>query len=131
MAHCSKCGIEFAEGIATCSKCGTGLPPRKPPTAVGVEESDGQPERGTGETKCVRIFHGPTAHLEANLAKNVLGQEGILCALQGEEMARIIPVPPLDVVQLLVGKEDAKEAAEILKDYFDSPQPVPPEDRSA
>ncbi len=68
--------------------------------------------------------------MEADLAKNVLKEEGIPCALPGEETARMMPVPGLDVVQLLVRKEDADEAAEILKDYFDSPQPLAPDESS-
>jgi hypothetical protein len=72
----------------------------------------------------VRTFSGPTALLDADLARNVLEAKGIPSILPGETSAEILPV--LDV-PLLVRQEDAAEAAQVLKDYFDSPGPVPVE----
>jgi putative signal transducing protein/zinc ribbon protein len=129
MAHCPKCGVENAEEATVCSVCGAALPTRRPPDGVTANKQDPEPERASGETSCIRIFRGPTAQMEADLAKNVLEQEGIPCALPGEEMAAVLP--GVDVVQLLVRQEDAEEATEILKDFFDLPQPLASEEPSA
>ena len=63
----------------------------------------------------VRTFRGPTASLEAELARNVLTEEGIPSALPGDTGAEVIP--GLDVVQLLVRAEEAARAEEILKAF--------------
>lgn len=123
MAHCPKCGIEYAEGAANCAKCGAALLPGDLPAKAAARKSE------SGETECVRVFRGPTAQMEADLAKNVLMEEGIPCVLPGEEMASVLP--GVDVVQLLVRREDAEEATEILKDFFDTPQPLASDEPSA
>ncbi len=127
MAACPKCGVENSEGAERCAKCGATLAPRAAAAAVGSQGIE--PESRGGETTCVRVFRGPTAQMEADLAKNVLEQEGILCALPGEMAAEVLP--GVDIVQLWVRQEDADEATEILKDYFDSPGLVPPEETPA
>ncbi len=79
------------------------------------------------EAKLVRIrtFSGPAARLNAEMAKGLLEQEGIDCLLPGEFSADLMP--GLDVVQLLVRKEDASAAAQLLSTYFDSPASPPSE----
>jgi putative signal transducing protein/zinc ribbon protein len=123
MAHCSKCGVEYSEGTAACAKCGAPLLPGQLPAMAATEKPR------SGQTQCVRVFRGPTAQMEADLAKNVLIEEGIPCVLPGEEMASVLP--GVDLVQLWVRQEDADEAMEILKDFFDSPQPFASDEPSA
>src|SRR5947207_3024384 len=123
MAYCPKCGAEYAEGAEKCAKCGAALGPGSLPADQATEKV------GSGETECVRVFRGPTAQMEADLAKNVLQEEGIPCVLPGEEMASVLP--GVDLVQLWVRREDAEEATEILKDFFDTPQPTASDEPSA
>lgn len=75
----------------------------------------------SSEPKLVRIrtFSGPTAQLNAGLAKNILSAQGIPCIVPGETMAETLP--GVDVLQVLVREEDAQEAEEILKSFLDSP----------
>ncbi len=53
--------------------------------------------------------------MDAELARNVLKEEGIPCALPGDTGPEVIP--GIDVVQLLVREEDAAQAEEILKAF--------------
>jgi hypothetical protein len=73
----------------------------------------------------VRSFTGPTAQLDAGLARNILETQGIPCVVHGGVMAEVLP--GIDVVQLLVREEDGEQAAEILQAYLDSPGSVPSE----
>ena len=66
-----------------------------------------------------------TARLDANLARNILETQGIPCVLAGGTMAEMLP--GVDPVQLLVSREDAEEAAEILQSYIDSPPSTGPD----
>jgi hypothetical protein len=69
----------------------------------------------------IRIFSGPTARLDAELAKNLLETEGIRCILSGEISAETIPI--FDI-PLLVREEDAEQAEEILEGYLQAPGPT-------
>lgn len=126
MPYCPDCKSEYEEGVEKCATCGTVLLPGSVPQARPGGQTHAKPEEIS--TVCVRVFRGPTAKMEADLARNVLDQEGIPCVLPGEVMAEVLP--GVDVVQLLVREEDADTATEILKDYFDSPQPPPPDEPS-
>jgi len=129
MAHCPKCGVENAEGAGLCAQCGATLPPPSPPVAVASQKPDPELEPESRETACVRVFRGPLAQMEADLARTVLEQEGILCVLPGEVMAEVLP--GVDVVQLWVRQEDADEAKEIIEGFFDSAQPLEPDEDSS
>jgi hypothetical protein len=63
----------------------------------------------------VRSFRGPTASLEAELARNVLKEEGIP-SVSPPDMQREV-IPRIDVVQLLVCEEDAARAGAILEAF--------------
>lgn len=91
--------------------CGVALQPGAPPARVSEERPDAKLVR-------VRTFSGPTAQLDADLARNLLQQEGIRCILPGETAAEVLP--GIDVVQLLVRDEDARRAAEILEAFLGS-----------
>ena len=120
MPYCPDCKSEYEEGVEKCATCGTALLPGSVP----------QDHWKLGEiaTVCVRRFRGPTQVMEAELARNVLEEEGIPCVLPGEVMAEVLP--GVDIVQLLVREEDADTATEILKDFFDSAHPLTSEDPS-
>jgi len=63
----------------------------------------------------VRTYSGNAARLDAELAKGVLTEAGIECAIPGEVAADTFPF--LDV-PLLVRDEDLTRAAEILENAF-------------
>ncbi len=67
----------------------------------------------------LRNFSGPTAQVDADLARNILETQGIPSVVAGEVAAEMLP--GVGVVQLLVREEDAEQAAEILKSYLDTP----------
>jgi len=124
MAYCPNCLTEYREGTAECIDChvplSSGAPP--PPTAEGPKPMDPEP-------KLVRLrtFYGPTAQLDASLAKNLLAAQGIACISPGEEE----PILGIDALQIWVREEDADQAAEVLKAYLDSPQPEAVPDETA
>jgi len=122
MPYCPDCKSEYEEGVEKCATCGTVLLPGSVP--------QDHVKLGEIAAVCVRVFRGPTAAMEAELARNVLEEEGIPCVLPGEETARILNVPGVDIVQLLVREKDADTATEILKDFFDSAHPLTSEDPS-
>jgi hypothetical protein len=65
----------------------------------------------------VRVFTGPTALLDIDVARKILQSQGIPSLVSGETSAELLPV--LDV-SLLVREEDAELAAGILRDYLDT-----------
>jgi hypothetical protein len=72
----------------------------------------------------VRVFAGPTALLDADVARNILQSQGIPSLVPGETSVELLPV--LDV-PLLVQEEDAERAARILRDYLDTEAASPAE----
>ena len=119
MPHCPQCMTEYAEGAVECPDCRQALQPGLPP------EHDPHSKRSGAKLVRLRTFSGPTAQLDANLARNILETQGILCVLPGEASAEMLP--GVDPVQLLVRSEDAEEAAEILQSYIDSPPSTGPD----
>jgi hypothetical protein len=81
---------------------------------------------GSGDSKLVtvRVFAGPTALLDADVARNILQTQGIPAFVPGETSVELLPV--LDV-PLLVREEDAERAASILRDYLDTQAASPGE----
>jgi hypothetical protein len=72
----------------------------------------------------LRTFSGPTARLDAKLAESVLAAEGIECFVPDD--GAVEPIPFFEV-HLMVHKEDAEKASEVLEIYFDSPGLTPSE----
>ena len=72
----------------------------------------------------IRTFSGPTARLDAKLAKSVLEAEGIECFVPGD--GAVEPIPFFEV-HLMVHEADAEEAIEVLETYFDSLGSAPAE----
>jgi hypothetical protein len=64
----------------------------------------------------LRVFTGPAALLDADVARNILQSQGIPALVPGETSAELLPV--LDV-PLLVREEDVERAAAILRGYLD------------
>ena len=74
----------------------------------------------------VRVFTGPRAQSDAELAKGILESAGIPAVVPGRYSAELYP--GIDVVHLLVHAEDAAEAAAILQEFLDNPSQTPAED---
>jgi hypothetical protein len=113
MPYCPQCLTEYTEGAAECMDCHVRLEPGTPPAGA----NDPEPE-----PKLVRIrtFSGPTAVMQADLARNLLQNQGILSFIPGETSAEMLP--GVDLVQLWVREQDADEAAEVLQSYLDATQ---------
>jgi mono/diheme cytochrome c family protein len=111
MPYCPQCLAEYTEGATECADCHVRLEPGAPPPDANAPEP---------EPKLVRIrtFSGPTAVMQADLAKNLLQDQGILSFVPGETSAEILP--GVDLVQLWVREQDADLAAEVLKSYLDA-----------
>jgi len=114
MPYCPNCLTEYLQGTIKCEDCGANLlpgsPPKSPPRA---------PSAGADDSKLVpvRVFSGPTALLDAEVARNILQTQGIPSLVPGETSVELLPV--LDV-SLLVREQDAERAASILRDYLDT-----------
>ena len=138
MPYCPDCLTEYVEGTRKCEDCGAPLVPGSPPADEEAEDSvpgagetlggwfrslvGAGPERDSPEVKMVRLrtFSGPTALLDADLARNLLRARGIPSILPGETSVEMLPFLE---VPLLVRDEDAERAQGILRDYFDRSGP--------
>lgn len=138
MPYCPKCLTEYVEGTARCEDCQAQLMPGSPPVRMPVQSIPGDRWQGMGKllrslvgaegpdkdpqvkTVRVRSFSGPTAMLDAQLARNVLETQGIPTILPGEASLELMPFLE---VSLLVSEDDLPRATQILKDYFDSSRP--------
>jgi hypothetical protein len=114
MAYCPDCLTEYQEGVVECMDCHVPLNPGAPSPPAAPKKMEPEPQLVR-----LRTFYGPTAQLEAHLAKNLLQSQGIDCMSPGEEE----PILGIDALQIWVREDDAEQAAEILKAYLDSPQP--------
>ena len=123
MPWCPECTRVFLEGKTECPSCHVPLKPGKPP----ILEDQPDPALGAPdpdmELVTIHTFSGPTAPIEADMAKQVLAAEGIKCAIAGEGSAEILP--GVDTVQLMVREEEAEAAKEILESFFDNPPEFP------
>ncbi len=122
MAYCPECLTEYVEGSTECTDCHVPLEAGAPPAQAAAGVLEIPPD---AELVRVRTFSGPTAPMDAELAQNILKTQGIPCALPGEGHAEMLP--GIDLVQLLVRKEDAERAEEILEGFLDRPETLPEE----
>ncbi len=138
MPYCPDCLTEYVAGTQKCEDCGTTLAPGSPPAVEEDDDSERDPagavggwfrslvgagpERDLPEAKMVRVrtFSGPTAVLDADLARNLLRAKKIPSILPGESSVEILPFLE---VPLLVREEDAARAKAILAEYFDKSGP--------
>lgn len=120
MAYCPNCRAEYVEDSTECIDCGSPLLPGSPPPVESAEEDSDKLE----DVKLVNIrtFSGPTARVQADLARNLLKSQDIPCILAGGVIADTLPI--FDI-PLLVREVDVNQATEILKSYLDSPGPLP------
>ena len=141
MPYCPDCLTEYVEGTHECEDCGAALAPGSPPPreeAAGSGAGSGEaiggwfrslvgagPEQDEPDAKMVRVrtFSGPTAMLDADLARNLLQSSRIPSILPGETSVEMLPFLE---VPLLVREEDAERARSILKEYFDRSAPDGP-----
>jgi len=121
MPYCPNCLTEYVQGTTKCDDCGAELAPGSPP-----QSPPRPPSAGADESKLVpvRVFTGPTALLDAEVARNILQTQGIPSFVPGETSVELLPV--LDV-SLLVREQDAERAAGILRDYLDTEAASPAE----
>jgi len=113
MAYCPQCQTEYVEGATVCMDCGATLEPGPPPPPVPPEE--GEPNARFAP---VRVFRGLHAQFQADLARNVLQEEGIPSTIIGDMGAELLP--GADAVQLLVREEDQTRASQILEAFLES-----------
>lgn len=116
MSYCPICGVEYKEGTEQCMDCRVALQPGSPPEPVPKPPN----EAPSPNLVRVRVFSGPQASMQADLARNILEAEGIPSVLPGEYTGEVLP--GIDLIQLFVQESDAEQAREILQSYFDSPQ---------
>ena len=115
MPYCPQCLCEFVEGTTSCEECATPLVGGSPPPHASESgELDHLPD-----VKLVpaRSFDGLDSSLEANLAKNLLRENGIPSTLSGELASGPFPGFPIVV---LVREEDLTRAEHLLKEFFGS-----------
>jgi len=125
MPYCPNCLTEYVEGTTACEDCGAQLAPGSPPeTPPGTSPQTQSAGSGDSKLVTVRVFTGPTALLDADVARNILQSQGIPSLVPGETSAELLPV--LDV-SLLVREEDAEQAARVLQEYLDSEAGSPAE----
>ncbi len=146
MPYCPDCLTEYVGGTRKCDDCGAALVPGPPPAAEENDEDEGSPaanptgsiggwfrslvgagpERDSPQVKMVRIrtFSGPTALLDADLARNLLQARRIPSILPGETSVEMLPFLE---IPLLVREDDIERAKRILSDYFDKSGPAPVE----
>ena len=112
MSYCPRCFTEYAENATECMDCRVPLQKGARPAAMAENEPEAEP-------KLVRLrtFSGPTAVMEADLARNLLQEKGILSFVPGETSAEMLP--GIDLVQLWVREGDADRASDVLRSYLD------------
>jgi hypothetical protein len=108
--YCPKCDTEYVEGVAICADCGGQLIANPPE----VEEMTKKPVKGPmGEVEFSEVLTAFNAG-DIALIKSILDGESIDYYFHGEffNLAR----PLVDPVRLMVRKDQANSAKEILRD---------------
>ena len=113
MPYCPQCLGEHVEGALMCADCGTPLLSGSPPArTTEPREADRLPET---KLVVIRAFDGPNSSFEANLAQNLLRENGIPSTLSGDIAAG--PFPGFPIV-LRVREEDAARAVRVLEAFI-------------
>jgi hypothetical protein len=94
---CPVCGKEYKKALYTCKNCGVSLVSELPP----------EPAPESIEFEKIFVFLGPS---DVAMIKSILDGEAIAYYIKGES-------PDSDEIALMVRKDQADEAREILKDY--------------
>lgn len=122
MPYCPHCQTEYVAGTTKCEDCGEPLQASLPPEQAAGAQTSELPR----DVKLVnvRTFAGPTALLDAELARNILKSQSIPSIVPGGVSVELLPVLE---VSLLVREEDEERAVEVLKGYLDTSGPLPAE----
>ena len=113
MAYCPQCGVEYREDAFECIDCHVPLRPGAPAESIATKQQSAPP------LVRIRVFTGPTAAMQADLARNLLETEGIPCVLPGQVMGEILP--GIEPIAMLVRASDAERASEILEAFLENP----------
>ena len=113
MPYCPQCFAEYVEGTANCEDCATQLVSGSPPARV--TESPGTDLLPDANLVAVRTFDGPESSFEAELAQNLLRENGIPSTVSGDMAAGLFPGFRM---VLQVREEDAARAVHILEGYL-------------
>jgi hypothetical protein len=111
MAWCPNCYAEYEERAKECMDCHVPLEKGAPPARADQEQP--------ASLARIRVFFGPTAVMESELARNVLEAEDIECVLDGTMGAEMLPGTP---IFLSVAAQDAERALELISAFLDNPE---------
>jgi len=102
---CPKCRTEYREGFSVCADCDSDLVDELPPE----EEPEEQPEF----TDYVEVM-GTYNPADVALIKSILDAENITYYFNAEHFMNVEPLA--ETVRLMVKKDEAEKAKEILRD---------------
>ena len=103
---CPKCRAEYVEGVTKCGECEVPLVP----SLADIPRLKPEPQKDIAFVSIVRTFNPQ----DVAIIKSILEDSGIEYYIQGEETIHIRPL--VDPANVLVIKEQAAEATELLKD---------------
>lgn len=105
MPYCPRCFSEFVEGTVACEDCG----------ALLISERPGGPASVVPEEDLVEVWRAQ-GELNAQLVRSLLEGSAISSMLVGESLRLThgFTVDGLALVRLLVRREDARRASEII-----------------
>lgn len=109
MPFCPECEIEYREGFTTCSDCEVDL-------VATLETAEPEPGQPVHMVEVGKIAD-PGA---AGMVRETLKEQGIECALTGEETEGMMPgmVNPTHEIGIMVPEENIEKAKEIIEAYF-------------
>jgi hypothetical protein len=97
---CPKCKTEYREGFSVCADCNVDLvrelPPEPTPEYIKYEQ--------------IMVTYNPA---DVALIKSILDAEDIIYYFHGENFMHVRPL--VELARLMVDKEDAESAKELLK----------------
>jgi hypothetical protein len=98
---CPKCKTEYREGFSVCADCNVDLVRELPP----------EPKPEYIEYEQIMVTYNPA---DVALIKSILDAEGIIYYFHGENFMHVRPL--VEPARLMVDKEEAGSARELLKD---------------
>ena len=110
MPFCPNCAAEYKEGITRCEECSLDLVDKLSPENM-VHDLSAAPMVE------LRSFWNAA---EAEMAQEVLDQNGLRSQLQGDFTGGTLFPTPLTAVKLLVDERDFDRAKELIDAYFEA-----------